>query len=282
MEISANLKKRIFTAVILKIIVLLIGYFLLVTGLVTKGLLVVCALLTLVSCFEFVNIVSANFIRKITYALLLLSPLFFTIYLFWENLPFEKTLKINLSILLLTLVCTSLLAILIGKDEKDQSKQISIDLFIGIVGIFLGLLSLINIATFDRALFYLLWLILVVSFNDSGAYFIGKAFSGGAIAKYISPNKTLHGSLGGFLMGIIIGVATSPLVFHSFNLKNSFLLSILIILASQIGDLLISLLKRIHDKKDTGKIFPGHGGLLDRIDGILLPAVVLYIFLINI
>ena len=103
--------------------------------------------------------------------------------------------------------------------------------------------------------------------SDIGGYFFGKTFGGKKLTK-ISPNKTIAGSLGSFLLSLsIVPFFNSYFVF--FNIFQLLILTFFLSFISQIGDLFISYLKRASNNKDTGKLLPGHGGLLDRFDGIL-------------
>lgn len=115
--------------------------------------------------------------------------------------------------------------------------------------------------------------------SDIGGYFFGKIFGGKKLSK-ISPNKTITGSLGAFFLSLSL----VPFFFSYFDFFNIFQLSIFTIFLSfisQSGDLFISYLKRISNNKDTGKLLPGHGGLLDRFDGILFSLPIgFYIFYI--
>ena len=116
----------------------------------------------------------------------------------------------------------------------------------------------------------LLFILLVCVTTDIGGYVFGKLIGGKKLTK-ISPNKTYSGVLGSFVFSIIFG---SLYIFYlkiSLNFEiNYFIVIIVVSLTSQIGDLIISLFKRKAKIKDTGSILPGHGGILDRIDGILL------------
>ena len=121
-----------------------------------------------------------------------------------------------------------------------------------------------------------LFIISISIATDIGGYVFGKTFKGKKITK-ISPNKTYSGMAGSFILSLL----TSLIFVNKVNLSdNIFILTILLSLTSQIGDLFISYLKRKANVKDTGKFLPGHGGLLDRIDGILitLPVGLILIF----
>ena len=110
-----------------------------------------------------------------------------------------------------------------------------------------------------------LFLIIICISTDVGGYIFGKFFKGKKITK-ISPNKTYAGMIGSFFLSLLV----SSIFFSDLNLIiNIFLFTIIISTISQLGDLFVSLLKRKAKIKDTGNLLPGHGGLLDRIDGIL-------------
>jgi len=124
---------------------------------------------------------------------------------------------------------------------------------------------------------------MVVWAADTGAYFSGrkfggKLFKGRKLAPKISPNKTVEGLLGGLLLGMVVGVVFSLFAGASAaQLPAVALVALLAGLFSVIGDLFESLLKRHVGVKDSGHLIPGHGGILDRLDGVLaaLPAFAL-------
>ena len=129
---------------------------------------------------------------------------------------------------------------------------------------------------------FLLIIIICVS-TDLGGYIFGKLFKGPKLIK-ISPNKTYSGMMGGFLLSIITSyffiIQYNPSsILNNDDIGNlKFIIFIFIISGiSQIGDLIISYFKRISKIKNTGKIFPGHGGMLDRIDGMIFVFPILYI-----
>ena len=122
---------------------------------------------------------------------------------------------------------------------------------------------------------YLLYSVLVAILSDIGGFVFGKIFKGKKLTK-ISPNKTISGSIGSFVFSLFL----IPF-FYEMLMKNHFLtlilITIVISLISQLGDLFISYLKRKAKVKNTSDILPGHGGFLDRIDGIIfaVPAGIL-------
>ena len=127
-----------------------------------------------------------------------------------------------------------------------------------------------------------LFLIIVCIFTDIGGYIFGKTFKGPKLTK-VSPNKTYSGVIGSFLISLFFGL----IYIKYFGQKSKILLEtdpifiisliLFISLVSQIGDLIISYFKRKAKLKDTGKILPGHGGFLDRIDGIIFVMPITYI-----
>ena len=128
---------------------------------------------------------------------------------------------------------------------------------------------------------FFLFIISICFFSDIGGYAFGKVIGGKKLTK-ISPNKTISGSIGSFIFSLIPIILFSN--FSDFELKINLYTIIFILLISlicQLGDLFISLIKRKANIKDTGKILPGHGGLLDRVDGIIFALPFSY-FLIKI
>ena len=123
---------------------------------------------------------------------------------------------------------------------------------------------------------YLLYSVLVAILSDIGGLVCGKIFKGKKLTK-ISPNKTISGSIGSFMFSMLL-IPFFYKVQIDQSIVNLFLITIIISLTSQLGDLFISLLKRKAKVKDTSDVLPGHGGVLDRIDGIIF-AIPLGIFL---
>ncbi len=136
--------------------------------------------------------------------------------------------------------------------------------------------------TRENSLNLFLLIMIICIFTDIGGYIFGKMFKGPKLTS-ISPNKTYSGVFGSFLFSLIFGLITIKyldfeLLSNSPHLFIIFLI-LFISLVSQIGDLIISYFKRKAKLKDTGKIIPGHGGLLDRIDGLIFVFPVNFLFI---
>jgi len=127
----------------------------------------------------------------------------------------------------------------------------------------------------DSLKFFLYILIVCIS-TDIGGYIFGKIFKGPKLTK-ISPKKTYSGAIGGYLMSIILYYLFMNLNYGDEINSNDFIFILLISTISQLGDITISYFKRLSKIKDTGKILPGHGGLLDRIDGMIFAFPAAYI-----
>ena len=141
-----------------------------------------------------------------------------------------------------------------------------------------------NLDNDERGLLFLLVIVVCVS-SDIGGFVFGKIFKGPKLTK-ISPNKTYSGMVGGFLLSII---CINFYVYYTNNYLDTsaefnieaFIMVVLISSISQFGDIIISYFKRLSKIKDTGKIIPGHGGILDRIDGMIFAVPFTYLILIS-
>jgi phosphatidate cytidylyltransferase len=122
----------------------------------------------------------------------------------------------------------------------------------------------------------LLWILVIVALTDIGAYYTGRKL-GKTPFSPTSPKKTLEGVFGGVLLGTVGGAAL--MIGHKSLFLSALVIALLTSLASVFGDLFESWLKREAGVKDSGDILPGHGGILDRIDGYLFAAPTLYILL---
>lgn len=139
----------------------------------------------------------------------------------------------------------------------------------------LGLLLVVVANSIPTGLVFV-WLLGIVVSSDTGAYFGGRYFGGKKLAPRISPAKTISGAICGFLGAVIAGVGLSVLLALPYSWLVIVLFSVLIALLSQVGDLVESLVKRVFGAKDSGRLLPGHGGVLDRVDSILFATPALF------
>ena len=120
----------------------------------------------------------------------------------------------------------------------------------------------------SNELLHIFFIIIICISTDIGGYVFGKLFKGPKLTK-VSPKKTYAGVLGGYFLSLISSTMIIVSVDYSGSLIKYLFITILISTVSQLGDLIISYFKRLSKIKNTGKLIPGHGGLLDRIDGML-------------
>ncbi|MFM7731666.1 MAG: phosphatidate cytidylyltransferase [Flavobacteriales bacterium] len=118
--------------------------------------------------------------------------------------------------------------------------------------------------------------------NDTGAYLIGRWLGKHTLMPSVSPNKTWEGLAGGVLLAMVVGFTLSQF-FSSLNTEQWLFISVIIAIGGNLGDLLESKFKRDSDAKDSGQLIPGHGGVLDRFDGLLIcaPIITVYIQLVS-
>ena len=124
-----------------------------------------------------------------------------------------------------------------------------------------------------------IYIIIICSSTDIGGYVFGKIFKGPKLTK-ISPKKTYAGMIGGYVLSLISLFVIINLIDYE-TTPIHILLTILISTVSQLGDIIISYFKRLSKIKNTGKLIPGHGGLLDRIDGMIFAFPIYYLINLN-
>ena len=160
-----------------------------------------------------------------------------------------------------------------------MSKKNDLLKLLGIIFLFISFYTTLEIRENYNLNDFLL-IITICIFTDIGGYLFGNIFKGPKLTR-ISPKKTYSGVFGGFLLSLIAGLIFTNYFFIEKKIFNEDLFLLIIILfismISQIGDLIISFFKRKAKLKDTGKIIPGHGGLLDRIDGMIFVFPIFYL-----
>ena len=177
-----------------------------------------------------------------------------------------------------------------SKEWLDMCKKKKLIKLLGVVFLILSFYLAYRLRIIEGA-YVFIFVVIISVFTDIGGYIFGKLLKGPKITK-ISPNKTYSGVIGGFMFSLI-----GSLVFYEYlpidlssNFKSSFgeftsfdlylfFIILMISMISQLGDLIISYFKRLAKIKDSGKLLPGHGGLLDRIDGIIFAIPFSYLIL---
>ena len=192
----------------------------------------------------------SNFKKRLIVSLLAFPLIYILLY--------QKVLS-NLLILIVFLFC-------IFEWVKIFKKKNAI-FFLGLIVLFAFLLSLLRIYNFEEFNLTFLWLIILTWLSDIGGYIFGKLFGGPKLTQ-ISPNKTWAGAIGSIIL--------SQFAFSIFFLNSNYKFNIIIIfmqlflsIIGQFGDILMSYVKRKNNKKDTSNFIPGHGGFLDRVDGLI-------------
>tara|TARA_B100000965_G_C19558104_1_gene743188 strand:+ start:479 stop:1135 length:657 start_codon:yes stop_codon:yes gene_type:complete len=156
--------------------------------------------------------------------------------------------------------------------EKTRIKKVYriIHIVFFLIYLLLAFVICFNVFVIDK--YFFLTILIICVFSDIGGYIFGKTFGGKKLTK-ISPNKTVSGSIGSFILSyigfFIIYFYFNDLLFVRLQIETLFFIPLIISLICQSGDLFISYYKRKAKIKNTGNIIPGHGGLLDRIDGII-------------
>jgi len=225
---------------------------------------------------------SNNFLKRIITSIILLSMLII--------INFSHRYVFILSILIIGMIICLEANNLFSKilNKKYSRKSLTLKLF-NIKFIILNIITFCyiffifcnvsyEIYATNGSVFFL-YLISICFFTDIGGYIFGKIIGGKKLSK-ISPNKTISGTVGSFLFSTIPLIIVLNISFLDLTLNfTNIMICLLISLISQLGDLFISFIKRKANIKDTGKLLPGHGGLLDRLDGIIFAVPFSYFLL---
>lgn len=248
----------------------------------TTGLVFLVYLLITKSQFEYANIsISEKFnLRKIWF--LLISQVLM-INMLLASLGYSYFLSNFQKPLFLFLVSIGILTLIHFKDcksEKDlaPTKESIFSSVFGYVYLSLCPSFLIYLITLPQGLEIFLYLVFVVFFGDTFAFFSGILFGKKKVLPSVSPNKTWAGCIGGILGSVIGAFIIAKLFLTNFPINELILQAVLMGSFAQVGDFFESLLKRVKGVKDSGRIMPGHGGALDRIDGVLFAIPWLFIY----
>lgn len=162
---------------------------------------------------------------------------------------------------------------LFGAGELTERLQCLLFTLLG--GIYAGFLfpQLVLLFRHSQGRAWVFWVFLVVMIGDTAAYFVGRRFGVRKLAPNISPGKTVAGAWGYLGGAVVAGLAGAALLFEQLGWFEVALLSLALGVLGQLGDLFESWIKRVFAVKDSGRLLPGHGGLLDRLDSLIFPAV---------
>jgi len=221
-----------------------------------------------VALYEFLRMSSPEVEQKHIPVVLLLGILPLAAASFWGVGAVTSSLFLALLILIILTV--------IAYPSLDNGLIFVTRLWFGIFYIGFCSAHLILLRSLDQGVYWLLVLTSITACSDTGAYYVGRAFGTTKLYPALSPGKTRAGAVGGIIGGMLGGLVATAILFDGANLIMVALLSLVLSAVGIIGDLIESLLKRVSGVKDSGHILPGHGGLLDRCDSLLLTAPVLY------
>jgi len=152
---------------------------------------------------------------------------------------------------------------------------------LGLLYVPFSLSHLILIRGWDQGITWIFFILSVIFAGDTGAYYAGNLFGRYKLSPAVSPGKTIEGFFGGLFAGLVVGIIFKKFWFTGLPWSTFIFMVVLIEIIAQIGDLFESMLKRSAGIKDSGVLLPGHGGLLDRIDGLLFAVPTLYYLKMN-
>ncbi len=270
---DASLKKRVLTAVIC--LPLLLGLLFCPTPVIVL-VVMAAALVGMHEYYQAIGLAEKKVLCLMGYLAAVVIPL--GIYYLADT-----------ALILVYLYVVALFVLMLSGKDQVTFKDIAL-LAMGLTYIPYFLSHIIYIRDLELGNIYI-WLVFVGAFmTDSCAYFAGCAIGGRKLCPTISPKKTVAGAIGGvvgcglsfLLFGIVVNtVFKASLQGESLNLWRLFLMGLVTSVVSQIGDLVASMLKRQCGIKDFGTLLPGHGGILDRCDSIIMVAPIIFLFLLK-
>lgn len=271
------MKQRVITAIILCIVAIPVCIF---SGTVVFP--IAMAFIALVGVYEMLGCMKTRdnaFIAAPLYGLALIAP--FAVRYFGDFL------RGNAHILLLVLLVYALylLGVWIFSFEKDQKIDMNPALASTFVCLYIigATSSIVMVRDLPFGNYYWYFIFIGAWITDTFAYFTGMLLGKHKLIPNVSPKKTVEGSIGGSLFCVAFFIGYGLIINHFTEANLSILLigcaGLVSAIVSQIGDLSMSVIKRTYGIKDYGKLFPGHGGVLDRFDSILAVAIVMALFL---
>lgn len=232
---------------------------------------ILAAICGLVAAYEFYYLVGKTKVPPLTYFGLIGTLLFILSPLYESLRPF-----------ILTLIVTLPLIFLLVHRQKEQAFASWSWTVAGILYIGWLLSYLVALRGFEDGRNWVFFVLLATAASDTSAFFVGRALGQHRLAPQISPAKTWEGAFAGVLGAVIISqlFVFATTLFLPLTWWQAMILGLVVSIFGQLGDLVESLFKRNMGAKETGRLFPGHGGALDRMDSILFAGVVVYYYVI--
>jgi phosphatidate cytidylyltransferase len=236
----------------------------------SNGLVLLCSLIAFVAAVEY----SALFEK---------TSIWFVAFLVFDSIIFATHILVpqySLALLMGCFVCLSTLGVIIFRHQepKEILGKIQWTLW-GLI--YTGLFPSLSVhLLYEKGWSILIYLLITVFLGDTLAFFFGRSFGGPKIFPNISPKKTVSGSIGGLLGSVVFGSLFLARFSTMPHLWQMILVSLSIGFFAQFGDFFESLIKRVAGKKDSSQLMPGHGGFLDRLDGVYFGSATLYFFCI--
>jgi len=263
------LKQRLITAIIL--IVLFLGA---IFNVDTQGLGVLLAVLVAAGAWEWAGLMRLS--SALLKSLYLLATVFL-LYFSFELLANPSLLENLLIVSALFWLCALLFLCYANATQMNIKAWHISPVISGFIGVLLLLptwLALLYIhGSLQQGEWFLLFLMVLIWGADSGAYFAGRAWGKNKLAVVVSPGKTWEGFAGAMLIAVVLAIAAAAYWYSDLKPQVMFvLLCLFTVIFSVVGDLFESLFKRQAGVKDSGKLLPGHGGVLDRIDSLTAAA----------
>lgn len=259
------MKKRVISAIVALIIcipLLIIGGYPFYIGV---------SILSVIGYYEIINLRERE--RKIPLVIKILGIITY-LFIVLDNVVKSNMFLIDYKVLALNVFVLMLPIIFFDRKKynvNDALYMIGSSIFLGITFNFLMIFRNIDIN-------YLIYILLVTIMTDTFAHFFGTKIGKYKLCPKVSPNKTIEGSIGGTIFGTFIPSVFYLTVFGG-NVLVIVLITLLLSIVAQCGDLVFSSIKREYDVKDFGKIMPGHGGVLDRFDSLLFSILIFSIII---
>jgi phosphatidate cytidylyltransferase len=225
----------------------------------------------LVGLYEYYGLVRARQMRPMVVPGILLAAAFFV------EIGYPDRLDVAWTPLAAMLLLASPLA------RRDSIEAVPSAAATALGSLYLGALggciaALLVIEPLAEGPWRFVMLLATIMVSDTFAFFVGRALGRRRLAPTISPGKTIEGALGGLVGGIVGALAVRTFAFPDVGWPHAVVLGLAVAVAGMAGDLFESVLKRWAGVKDSGRLFPGHGGMLDRLDSLLFGAPVLYYY----